>query len=170
MPKISSALLKRFGFLPTRKASPTSTAPINLPPSLALLAPTFPTFSALTVEAGKLQPERTKRDGLFAALLKDPRVLLQDLLDSPSKYEDGVASLLQDLVGGRRSLEDLSPAEMQLLDRAVLDYTRPIKIPAPKPVPAPSPRAQETKDRDVEYPMGDKAPSLDGLEPYWWLK
>lgn len=80
--------------------------------------------------------------------------------------------MLQDLVGGRRRLEDLSSAETQLLDRAVIDFSRPHKVVAPKPVPEPpaKDKAQETGDRDVGYPMGAEAPSLDGLEPYWWLK
>lgn len=66
-----------------------------------------------------------KRDGLFTVLLGDPRVLYYELLEDPSRFEEGVSDLIQQLVSGARSLESLSTDEMQLLDRAVVDWTRP---------------------------------------------
>lgn len=161
----SGDLLKRFGFLPTKKDSPTSTSRLNLPPSLALLAPTFPTFSALS-HASEKPPAEHRRDGLFNSMLKDPQVLLQDLLASPQKYEDGVATLVQDLVGGRRKLEEISPSEMELLDRATIDFTQPAR--QQKLVVPPLTRKKTTRGRSG-YPRSQKAPSLNGLEPYWWL-
>lgn len=72
---------------------------------------------------------------------------------------------MQDLVSGRRKFEELSPAESTLLDRATIDFAQPVRrktASAPVPqrrtapaVPKPAPRA--------------KAPSVEGMEPYWWL-
>ena len=166
MDKISEDLLRRFGFLPTKRASRTSTAPINLPPSLALLAPTFPTFSALATANAKPEDAGSKRGGLFSALLKDPMVLLQDLLASPGKYQEGVFPLVQDLVSGRRKLEGLSKDETELLDRATIDFSRADQPKKVEPVPAPKVRKGAPSKAERPAP---KAPSLDGLEPYWWL-
>jgi hypothetical protein len=166
MGKTSEELLRRFGLLHASPASRTSTTPLSLPPSLALLAPTFPTFSALVTAAGKQPDSGPRRGGLFVDLLKDPQVLLQDLLAAPHKYEEGVSPLVQDLVSGRRKTEDLSRAEMELLDRAVLDYAHPSRS---KPVtPEPKKPRRKTKPEPIRYPKGD-LPKVDGLEPYWWL-
>jgi hypothetical protein len=166
MPTKYEELQKRFGLLPSRKPSPLSTPPLNLPPSLALLAPTFPAFTALAATSELPQAE-PKRGGLFSELLRDPKVLLQDLLANPEKYEDGVASLVQELVASNRSLNDLSPAETELLDRATLDFSQPTRRREVTPAPV---QAQKTAAPSVEYNTPQTAPSLDGLEPYWWLK
>lgn len=50
--------------------------------------------------------------------------MLDDLLRDPKKYEEGVSELLQELVGGRKTLESLSAEEMTVLDRATLDLNR----------------------------------------------
>jgi len=166
MPTKYEALQKRFGLLPSRRLSPLSTPPLNLPPSLALLAPTFPSFTAL-VSMSDLPQKGPQRDGLFGALLRDPRVLLQDLLANPEKYEDGVASLVQELAAGSRKLDDLAPAEVELLDRATVDFNQPTRRREVSPDPTP---VQRTTEPDVEYTAPKAAPSLNGLEPYWWLK
>lgn len=167
MPHKYEELLKRFGFRPQRKPFPGSTPRTNLPPSLALLAPTFPTFSALTVENERSQTDR-KRDGLYSSLLGNPQVLLQDLLANPAKYESGVAELLQELHTSKRKLEDLTTAETELLDRATVDFTQPNRS---KPVQPPP--VKKTEPRPVRYNKTEPskpAPTVNGMEPYWWLK
>jgi hypothetical protein len=157
-------LQRKFGLLPSRVHSPTSAPPNNLPPSLALLAPTFPTFSALVARVSQ-PPNETKRDGLFSALLRDPKILLQDLLVNPEKYEDGVASLVQELVSSNRGLDDLNSNEMELLDRATLDFSQ---VARRREVVPPS--VQRAEAPKVERDTDTAAPSLNGMEPYWWLK
>lgn len=105
-------------------------------------------------------------------LVGEPLVLLQDLLDSPAKYEEGVSTLLQDLASGRRKLASLTKEEAELLDRATIDYTR--KAPRQEVAPAPklASAQEESGDSEDEYPMrypGSEDPELEGLEPYWWL-
>ncbi len=73
--------------------------------------------------------------------------------------------MLQDLASGRREVEALTKPEMELLDRATIDFTRP----APKPEPPRPPPVQEkTPRRPARYPK-PRIPELNGLEPYWWL-
>jgi len=165
MPTKYEELQKKFGLLPSRRQYPLSTPPLNLPPSLALLAPTFPTFTALAATS-ELPQAKPKRCGLFSELLRDPKVLLQDLLANPEKYEDGVASLVQELVASNRNLDDLNLDETELLDRATLDFSQPSRRREVDPAPAP---VQKTASPNVEYNTSRAAPELDGVEPYWWL-
>lgn len=165
MDKRLEELSKKFGLPLTRKASPTSTAPTNSLPSVLLLAPTFPTFTALATVAEKPHAGGQRQDGLFLGMLKDPHILLQDLLALPSKYEEEVSPLLQDLAAGRRKTDDLSGSELELLDRATIDYTRTAHT--QKVVTAPVP-GNKTRPARPRYPK-PKIPELNGMEPYWWL-
>lgn len=173
MDKILVGLSKKYGLQPIRKASPSSTVQTSLPPSLLLLAPTFPTFTALATVADR--PPDVGRKGLFLELVGDPRILLQDLLDSPAKYEEGVSSLLQDLVSGRRKFESLLQSESEQLDRATIDFTHPERrqeVAAPPKVinhPVEHDGSYETEEGDSRYPS-PQVPELNGLEPYWWLR
>ncbi len=171
MDKILAELSKKYGLSATKKVSPTSTNRLSLPLSLQLLAPTFPTFTALATVPDKAPAEGRK--GLFLELVRDPQVLLQDLLDSPAKYEEGVSTLLQDLVSGRRKIESLSREESELLDRATIDFTRTVQRQEVVPPPEPKASTAEFYDEEGEDPMrypSPQVPELNGLEPYWWLK
>lgn len=161
----SKEILTRFGLRQPKETSSGSTPRLNLPPSLALLAPTFPTLSALATTKEKPQPTSTSSNGLFQALLRDPAVLLQGLLDDPTRYEEGVGAVVQDLVSGRRKFEDLSPAESTLLDRATIDFAQPVRR---KTAAAPVPTRRGVPSAPKPKPPS-KAPSVAGMEPYWWL-
>ena len=169
MAKVSEELLKKLGLRSQESRSPGSTHQLSLPPSLALLAPTFPTFTALATLQEDQQTPRPS--GLYVSLLDDPKVLLQDLLSNPAKYEPGVAELLQDLVAGRREHGALSTQQSELLDRAVIDFTQPNRrrevVPPPVVKPKPAPKVSEPL---VEAPEPTPAPILSGMEPFWWLK
>lgn len=158
-------LSKMFGLRPTKKPCHTSIPQNSSLPSPLLLAPRFPRFSALVSMSEKQPPAAAKRGGLFLGLLKDPHALLQDLLESPNKYEEGVSTLLQDLVAGRRRLDELTDQEMLLLDRATVDFAQPARhnrvIPPPH---SPAPVAQR-QEPVVEEAM----PLIEGMQPYWWL-
>jgi hypothetical protein len=73
--------------------------------------------------------------------------------------------LLQDLTAGRRGYDDLSEADQQLLDRAVLDFSSPNRRP-PEPVPAPPPSPKKEKTR---YHKAVSSPIPGKPVPYWWL-
>lgn len=94
------------------------------------LVPTFKSVSDLArdaLEAERHRPASTigKQDGLFAALLGDPRILYYELMEDPSRFEEGVSDLTQQLVSGARSMQSLAPDEVEMLNRAVIDWTRP---------------------------------------------
>jgi hypothetical protein len=125
------------------------------------------------VEQDKNPPvvSSTKREGLFSALLGDPEILLHDLLSDPSKYEEGVSNLVQDLASGQRSINDLEPHEMELLDRATIDFSQPRRSrQEPKPAPPPAPKIEPPEfDELVEIGEPMKLPPKLA-NAYWWLK
>jgi len=135
--------------------------------------PKFPTFSQLVTENDRQRGEKyQKTQGLFSVLLRDTSVLMDDLVSDPSKYEDGVYNLLLDLAAGRKKLESLAPEEMQLLDRAVIDFNHPRRD-TPKPLPQIQPKATKAEETDEEKEVEYQEPTISpirGVEPYWWLK
>jgi hypothetical protein len=159
---------------------------------LSLLAPQpprFPTFSELVEEHAKeRQSASTQSSSLFHGLIGNPAVLFEDLLADPSRYEDGVAELLQLVIGGVKKLEDLTPEEMQLLDRAAFEFAQaPKKTPKPlSPAPKEEPEEFEElyeKDAEVRYHESSAQPdftldyAFDGAAgtedkppSFWWKK
>jgi hypothetical protein len=139
-------------------------------PSLPYQAPKFPSFAELVEQDRNQHNSRgTKREGLFSALVNDPRVLWLDLLDSPEKYEDGVSDLIQDLVSGQKRVEELNQEEASLLDRAVLDFSRPTPPRAPPPpVKVPQLKPRDHEPDTVEEQRTELPPEM--ANAYWWLK
>lgn len=92
-----------------------------LPRLQPLEGPKFPTLSDLakapelpTVSAVP-QPKR-----LYEALVSNPLVLYHSYLDDPESFEEGTAELIQELMTGRRSYDNLNAEELSLLDRAAV--------------------------------------------------
>jgi hypothetical protein len=116
-----------------------------------LVPPRFPTLSELAAPP-IASPASSPRRGLFVSLVGDPTVMFDDLLRSPEKYEEGVSDLLLGMVTGRRSLKDLSPEEMEVLDRATVDLNR--KTSSSKPDSSPekslATAPQQTSSEDSE--------------------
>lgn len=83
--------------------------------------PVFPTLQELLGSETTATPA-AKQERLFSALLGDPHLLWQDLLRSPTRYEDGVAELVQRLISASATISTLSERELALLDRATLDF------------------------------------------------
>jgi hypothetical protein len=151
----------------TNEAWPGASALINLVPLLMPPAPTFPRFSELIGEPER--PGSPSASGLFVTLLGSPEVLLHDYLDSPSKYQNDILPLLQDLVSENRKIADLNAEEMQALDRATIDYNA--QLP-----PKAAPQTQEaamTKTAEAELMYDDprviQPESLTDAPAYWWL-
>lgn len=108
----------------------------------SLPAPAFPTFSELVQreadERANPKTERTK--GLFEALIGDPRILYQELLEDPNRFDSSASQVIQELATGARKLEDLNPEEHELLNAATLDFSRPRRPqPSSKPTVTKSP-------------------------------
>ena len=153
-------------------------------------APTFATFSEIVAEDAtpKESPSRRKT-GLFEAYLGDPRALYYELIEDPSRFEDGVMDLVQQLLAGSKRLESLSPEETNLLDRATLSWAEPrhrttsgetpggtsSTISPSREPPATYGEALEDPDIELEYREdGKHAPILDAdltgqsLPDFWW--
>lgn len=133
-------------------------------------------YSALVGElAEPSSPERRK--GLFESLIADPRVLFHGLLDSPESYESGVSELLQNLVSGQKKREDLTGEELQLLDRATVEFAA-----GKRPQPAGgATRSREaapkrTPPEEVELIYQERGPHLPDMDlpesppTRWWTK
>lgn len=127
--------------------------------------PSFPTPAELAHAAATVaDAPPPKPVGLFEAVLQSrPEAMYEDALEHPDKYEDGVPQLLEDLASSRRATTD---TERELLDRAVLDFTR--KLPAvPKPPTPPSP-----PNSPSNYEPGDTNVFTGPEEEptaFWWL-
>jgi hypothetical protein len=101
-------------------------------PSITLLAPRAPTLFSLArsaqlreaAEQSRKRPSESAK-GLFECLVGEPRALYYEMLEDPSRFEEGAVELVQMLVTGQRQSSSLSPAERTLLDHATLDWARP---------------------------------------------
>ena len=148
---------------------------ILTPPSLKPLTPPapprFPTLFELAGETDKPEPRRDK--GIYEALIGDPAVLFQAVLDSPSSYETGVSELLQDLMYSRQKVEELSQEQQDQLNRAAVEFAT-AKSPAPSP-PSPS-KPKPKPPREVELIYSDSGNHIPDVEipeaapTRWWEK
>ena len=176
---------------PSTQAMPQGLLDANYPDFLALnnwttsaqhLATSFPTFTSL-VESEGLAPAQAKpmEMGLFSALIGDPRVLYYELLEDPRRFEPEAESLVQQLVSGARTTESLSPAEMEVLNRATIDMTGPRHKEEPQVlpvelVPASANPLLDEEDKELEYMDDGKLVTLDESTPlpeeapatFWW--
>jgi hypothetical protein len=131
---------------------------------------------------------------LFDALVGDPRVLYYELMEDPSRFEEEVATLVQQIVSGQKPYESLSSTEKTLLDRATLDWarTRHQKPKAPSPISSKSPaptqpeavqhltRAEAVSDPSVELEYREDGrhvplqttpePDIPAAPTFWWRK
>jgi hypothetical protein len=150
---------------PTKEAFPGSLLMTSLLPLLPPQPPTFLSFSDVLAQ-GEVSGTGKKQEGLFTALVGDPKVIMADLLSHPSKYEEGVYDLLLELVAGRRSLQQLNENEQQLLDRAVVDFNSTEHAPAPPQPPKEAAKPELGEEREIEYhePVATSVTEV----PYWW--
>lgn len=184
-------------YLQLRQAGfPLSTPTNTLLPSPSLLAPTFPSLFALA-ESERLKgvPERKPPLGLFDALVGDPRALYYELMEDPSRFEEEVATLVQQIVSGQRPYASLSSSERTTLDRATLDWAR-TRHQKSTTSPTSSKQLAPVKSEAVEYLTraeiladptieleysedGQHVPLIPGHEPapdipkaptHWWRK
>ena len=108
------------------------------------------------------------QSSLFQSILGgDWSRLLEDVTASPEHYDSEVLEVLQRLANGAK-LEDITPHERELLDRATIDFAS--FRPQPKPKAAPTvakARAVTQAPEDVPIP-GVDIPF--GADPFWWDK
>jgi hypothetical protein len=141
----------------------------------------------LTPPASNVSERR--RSGLFETLLGDPRVLYQEMLEDPSRFDAEVTELVLRLVAGATNLESLTSEEREVLDRAVLDWASPrhsSRGPSPSSTPTSSglpeeverPYAELLEDSDVELEYREGGPPVpislapemphDPVPTFWW--
>lgn len=164
---------------------------LPFPPKIEPLSPlTFPTFQQLvevdraSLPATLSAPPRKLND-LFDGILGTLDPLLADFQASPEKYGEETHALLEQLILGSKSLEQLSENERRLLNLATFDFYQ-----TPKPTPA-APLVKEAAaeddeelvdelDEEVEERRAAKndrgqgpVPGVDvpvtELPAYWWL-
>lgn len=170
-----------------------SSALSSLMPLRPLPVSTYLSLVALAQSAPHTPPvssaSRPRGSGLFETLLGDPRALYQEVLEDPNRFEEGVIELSQQLVSGATSLDALTSMEKDLLDRAVLDWSRP-RHSSPGPSAQPSSTssgvpeevelsyAEAMDDPDVELEYREHGPPVPlSLTPdllteapptFWW--
>lgn len=137
----SSESSSKPDWLSLKAPSLASTALPKLTGLEAPAPPTFPTLFQLAAEA-QTTPLPAPSVGLFEALIGDPTVLYQELLEDPARFDPEVADLLQLLVAGQKKLDELEPNERLLLDAAVVDFASPKSQPEPQKLP-PEPKADQ---------------------------
>lgn len=148
--------------MPPQAPKPPAPPSLSTPPALEL--------------ADASRPERRK--GLFEALISDERVLYHGLLEDPERYEEGTSELLQQLVSGQKSKEELSDEELELLDRATLEFASAAR---PKSHsnrrPAPTPRQEKlSPPEEAELIYQEHGPSIKEMDipnsppTRWWEK
>jgi hypothetical protein len=107
------------------------------------------------------QAEAERPKGMFEGLLGDLSVLHEDLVRHPEKYEAEVRALIIRRVGeGRTGTEYLSPQELELLDRATLDFAQTAR---PKQAPKRIQRQQPAKKTPTKKPK-ERKPVIDYLK------
>lgn len=117
--------------------------------------PKFPTFQELVDQFHVEQAaQRPRSQGMFQALLGDVHVLYVAWLDNPNLFDQQVGPLLLSLMTGRR-LEDLTPAELELLNVATLEFAQ-YRPPEPKPKPVVPVASKKLVDLD-EQPYDDES-------------
>src|SRR5882724_2193894 len=109
----------------------------SLPPLEPLRFPSFQDLVAADREMQLMTTKPVTKDpGAFTAFLGDPRILLDAWVTNPDVFDPRLGDLLIALVAGQKKLEELSPAEMALLNSATMEFAQyrpppPVKKPEP---------------------------------------
>lgn len=135
--------------------------PSTLPPLKKYLA-----LCELDGERETAEGKADRRRGLFESLIGDPRVLFYDLLDEPDSYESGTAELLQELINGKK-IDELTPEQIALLDRAVLVHAS-TKIPRKSKPKTPDSALRMVSGEDEE----ESGPTfvMPTGPTFWWRR
>jgi hypothetical protein len=120
-----------------------------------------------------------RSSGLFQGLLLSrPEPLYSDALEHPDKYDERILPLTRELVSTRR---EPTPEERQLLDAAMLDFSR--SQPAASAVPAPPKMPPSLKRQTARMPSEGEETDVVDVNPaqeaptipqgqvraFWWL-
>lgn len=93
------------------------------------------------------QPVVKKEIGLFEGMLGgETEVLFQDLVSCPHKYLPGTDILLQQMITGSKTTDNLTQDERMLLDQAAFEYAQPSRMPVEDPPPV-----QKKKEDPADY-------------------
>lgn len=151
--------------------------------------PTFPTLQEVVRDARAAEETaathaletRTRRasadlhlfEGLFGG---NPHALLAEVSRAPVRYPQGTLPLLEDLVGRRRTLDDLTEGEFRLLAAITLEALTALEEREKAPQKPPTPTRAKTAAHDApERPSPfSPAPLLapiddTGRRAFWWV-
>jgi hypothetical protein len=137
-------------------------------PSAKAASVTFPTFWELVSDDAERGPAAAPRQrSLFEALIGDPRILYQEVLEDPNRFQPESVTLLQQVIAGTKRLSTLTSAEQELLNSATVAFTRPRRLPDSPLTPSahqdPSPAvAHLTREDKIDDPEEDLTYNEDG--------
>jgi hypothetical protein len=153
--------------------SPTGPVPVSFPTVQDILQHRAGTQKHPLLQLSETPPP-SEPTSLFRGMLGgNVELLVQDAATHPESYEPLEQQLLAELATGARKVSELSPAELNVLDRATLGFAayRP-KTPAEKPKPQPPARRPRLVEAANELQDG-RAPQVETaggpMTPFWWL-
>lgn len=138
------------------------TSPPKLPEGLSPLPslPTLPKLLEFPLSLSALEPTEQSpptSTGLFLSLLRDPAVLYRDYLDHPEKYDEQTAQLLMELISRTKTLETLTPEDMELLNKATMNFAQPTR-------PLPKKQSNERYSASVQQTSSESKEEEDEVE------
>lgn len=154
----------RFGRSSATQFSPLMSELLPRPPEPPR-PPTFPSLEETLIGVPSTPPVRTR--GLFEDLFGGrPEALLQDALDHPEKYDSRLVMLAQDLYEKRRTLEQLTKEEQEILNLGTLEFVQfkpptTVKTTELPPKPIPTREVFDTPEPGTDIPATN-------IQPYWW--
>jgi hypothetical protein len=154
--------------------SPTGPAPVAFPTVQDILQHQAGTQKHPLLQLSETPPP-SEPTSLFRGMLGgNVDLLVQDAAAHPEGYEPGELALINELATGARKLRELSPAELNVLDRATVGFAsyRPPK-PAPEKPKPPAPAKRPRLVEEANELQDGRAPQVETpggpMTAYWWL-
>ena len=153
--------------------SPTGPAPVAYPTVQEILQHQAGTHRHPLLQLSETPPP-SEPTSLFRGMLGgNVDLLTQHAAQNPDSYEPLEQQLLAELGAGTRKVSELSPAELNVLDRATVGYASYRPKPAPeKPKPKPPAKRPRLVEEANELQDG-RAPTVETpggtMTAYWWL-
>ena len=157
----------------SKELSPDSSLPFLEPlkPLEPLSPPTFPRFTDLVEEDAMRQTQPTKTRAptdLFSGFLGNHLPLIEDFQRHPEKYGTETHELLELLMHGSRSVEQLNANERRLLNLATLDYYQSTpKKPAEKRTTLSKTATTKSRVPRIRKPRPQRTARAE-LPSFWW--
>lgn len=137
---------------------------IPTPPNPLDLRPQVP---PLVAEPQLVEPPKSNR--LFKMVLNnEPAHLLNAVRHDPKEFDDGVEKVLSGLYTGGVKFDDLTVADLDLLDEATLHFAT-TNWESKKTAGSLHPRTPRSFKKSIEMPVEAPRMSEQHLPDFWWL-